>query len=529
MARLRFIPGILLFAATLRPSLATKRNLAVDIQTNTMANQLSDLSFKRIRIATQDIDRLYPVLAAYIQNPTLAWTVTELVIDANSWPGQHCHSWHTPVQAPTPAPGPNEVAAHAQIETYINTLGLSNDVTTAMLQSLSWKFNNQPPSSPPNNYGPNPKSTHGFASAASTLLLSLCPNITLLHAFDLENNLPIRDFLLRNNYGRLPTPYLQRLEQVHMQSWNPDDERYYDRLEFLDYFRFFGRLPAMRTYSAEAMVEYQVEREIAPPGSSESITKIRITNSDVSADLVGTMIRIPRALEEFTLSMGGLSHTKGGGPVVNPKTLGKCLLEQKGTLKVLDLDVACFLGRFREEAEEEMEEDEEDDGEDDYVKDEYFRLDEQAGNGKPLRSFDLPNTRRYGLTIGSLHDFEALEHLAISVRLMVGPVVFDDGFSGTEGKTVIPPFRLVDGLPRNLKSLHLYDYVVGECPLADEHVGELKSKMAERFPFLTEVKGLDEPLIKNSKYNEWSGNNEEDPSDVVAMRKNNRGLDWEFA
>ncbi|KAM7193144.1 hypothetical protein V8F33_008016 [Rhypophila sp. PSN 637] len=542
MARLRSLPGIFLQAATLHlsPSLATKSNfigtqspIINNIHTDTMAKHLSDLSFKRIRVATQqDIDRLYPVLAAYVQNPDLASTVTELVIDPPSWPGRRYAFRHEDQQALTPAQGPDEVAAHKQIEAHARALGLGSEATTSMLQSLSWKFSGQPPpSTDPHSHNPN--SDRGFASAASTLLLSLCPNITLLHAHGLEHAPPpLVDFFLRNNYGLLPAgTHLQRLERVHLQAWNPYDNREYDRLEFLDYFRFFGRLPALRTYSADAVVEYQADREVAVPGSSPSITKFTLTNSEVSGDMLGTIIRVPRALEELTLSLGGLSFFEGGMPVVNPKTLGKCLLEHKATLKKLHLDIACMISqRNREEAEEDPYQDEEDD---DYVygKDEYFRLDEQAGNGRPLRSFDLPNTRRYGLTIGSLHDFEALEHLAISVRLMLGPVVRDYHVMSQQrqqGETVIPPFRLVDALPRTLKSLHLYDYVVGECPLADEHVKELKEKMADTFPFLAELSGLDEPLIKNSKYDEGSGYDEENPSELAVLRVHNRGLDWEF-
>ncbi|KAK4206193.1 hypothetical protein QBC37DRAFT_435302 [Rhypophila decipiens] len=539
MARLRFLSVIFLQAATLHfsPSLATKSNFIgtqspINIQTDTMAKQLSDLPFKRIRVANQqDIDRLYPVLAAYVQNPDLASTVTELVIDAASWPDRYRRlTFHQEdQQALIPAPGPDEVAAHKQIEAHARALGLGSEATTWMLESLSWKFSGQPsPSTDPWRH--SPPTYKGFANVASTLLLSLCPNITLLHAYGLEYAPPpLADFLLRNNYGLLPAKHLQHLDRVHMQAWNPNDNREYDRLEFLNYFRFFGRLPALRTYSADAVVEYQANREVAVPGSSPSITKITITNSEVSADMLGTIIRVPRALEELTLTLGGLSFFEGGMAVVNPKTLGKCLLEHKRTLKKLELDVACMLsGSNRVEAEEEPYEEE-----DGYVygKDEYFRLDEQAGNGQPLRPFDLPNTRRYGLTIGSLHDFEALEHLAISVRLMLGPVVRENVMSQRrQGETVIPPFRLVDALPRTLKSLQLYDYVVGECPLADEHVKELKEKMADAFPFLTEVSGLDEPLIKNSKYDENSGYDTKNPSELAVLRRvHNRGLDWEFA
>ncbi|KAM7216446.1 hypothetical protein V8F06_008159 [Rhypophila decipiens] len=538
MARLRFLPVIFLQAATLHfsPSLATKSNLMgtqspLNIHTDTMAKQLSDLSFKRIRVTTGDIDRLYPVLAAYVQNPDLASTVTELVIDVPSWPGRYggCLGFNQEdQQAPTAAPSPDEVAAHKQIEAHARALGLGSEATTFMLESLSWKFNGEPsPSSDPYSHSPN--SAKGFASAASTLLLSLCPNITLLHAYGLEQAPPpLVDFLLRNNYGLLPAKHLQRLERVHMQAWSPDDNRQYDRLEFLDYFRYFGRLPALRTYSADAVMDYQADREVAVPGSSSSITKISITNAEVSGDMLGTIMRVPRALEELTVSLGGLSSFEGGMALVNPKTLGKCLLEHKTTLKKLDLDIACMVsgsGTNMDEAEEDpYQYGEENDWV--YGKDEYFRLDEQAGNGQPLFSFDLPNTRRYGLTIGSLHDFEALEHLAISVRLMLGPAPRKHWQGET---TAVPPFRLIDALPRTLKSLHLYDYVAGECPLADEHVKELKEKMADVFPFLAEVSGLDEPLIKNSKYDENSGYDEENPSELAVLRVHDRGLDWEFA
>ena len=523
IARLRFTPILFLRAAGFRSSLssatepnfiATQPSPDIQFQTDTMASQLSDFSFKRIRVASgDDIDRLYPVLAAYIQNPSLASTVTELVIDFPTWPS---YPSRTSTQ---PAVGPDEVAAHAQMEAYGRALGLSDEATTSMLQSLSWKFNPQPSEDKSGRHSYKPKSDRGFASAALVLLLSLCPNITLIQAYEL-NRLPppnpLGDFLLRNNYGQLPVTYLQRLERVHLQAWYPDDNREYDRLAFLDYFRLFGRLPALRTYSANAVVNYQATREYAPPGSSPSITNISITNADVSSGMLSQIIRVPRALENFTLSLGGLSFFEGGYAYVSPKTLGKCLLEQKTTLKSLDLDVAAMLGfGMKEEEEEGYDEDEYEEDDDIIGRDEYFRLDEQAGNGRPARSSELPNTRPYGTTIGSLHDFEALEHLAISVRLILG----GDGN---------PPFRLVDALPRTLKSFTLYDYVAGKSSAADEHVQELKEKMEERFPFLKEVKGLDEPLIKNSKYNDNSGYDEKNPSELVVSRRMvNRGLNWE--
>ncbi|KAM7185083.1 hypothetical protein V8F20_011948 [Naviculisporaceae sp. PSN 640] len=459
MAGMRLAPVVFLRAAPLHSFMAGKRNFmgtkhpfVLNIQANLISRQLSDLSFRRIRVATQqDINRLYPLLVAYIQNPALASTVTELVIDIST---SGCRYYQDRDSTPVAA-GPEKVAAHAQLEDHTRALGLGSDATTFMQHSLSWKFNPQlPPANPysdpqhppANKYyshgiGDRPNSIRGFANVAATLLLSLCPNIQLLHMYELGYSPPLQDFLIRNNYGRLPAAHLRRLERVHLQSWDARDNREYDHLEFLDYFRFFGRLPALRTYSADCVAEFQPAREVAPPGSAHGVTRISIANADVSGDMLGTIIRVPRALEEFTLSLGGLTYNKGGTALVNPKTLGKCLLEQKGTLKSLDLDVAAIIGSHKEEAEEQMDDN-------DYGKDEYFRLDEQAGNGRPLRSFDLPNTRRYGLTIGSLHDFEALEHLAISVDLMLGPRVWHDGMMR---RVIPPPFRLVDALPRTLK------------------------------------------------------------------------------
>jgi len=492
---------------------------------------------RTLRIAgRKDIEKIYPYLSAYAQDPSAALHVEELLIDTGAWPDRPWKCFTT-TDAVIPPPSPNDAAAHERIKEYTRTIGLPDSTTHQILESLDWKFTG---SSGAEHHGH--KSDKGFAAAATILLLSFCKNLTYLQAYGIEYTpFFIRDFLLRNNYpslSPLPSPSLQTLQTVHIESYTPYDERVYDSAEFLDHFRYFGRLPSLTTYSTNALIAYQNNHEVSPPGTS-TVRKISITNADIGSELLGVIIRVPKALEEFTFSAGGLSHSKGGKPVVLPKTIGKCLAEQKATLRVLDMDIHGALS-FHGEPEEEDAREEDfraagrigrgqgQRGRGDPLGDEYAKFDAANGNGKPLWSKDLEDTRVYGYTIGSLHDFAALKVLAVPIVALLGPPQPREGEDveyGSTGIAVMPPFRLVDGLPPGLKTLRLYDYYRGKCAVHDEYVDELREKMAERFPLLNELVGVDEPLVGNSQYDERAGFDEEDPPPAVAERMKRLGRD----
>ncbi|KAK0648126.1 hypothetical protein B0T16DRAFT_327202 [Cercophora newfieldiana] len=462
-------------------------------------------------VSARDVNRIFPYLSTYIQDPSAALYVEELIIDAETWPRPSRFSKHDP-----PPPSEEESAIHNSIKEYLRTIGLSPDVTQQMIDAFTWKVT---PGIDSDHHGF--VNDRGYAAAATVIFLSLCKNLTHLQVYGVEYAYFIRDFLLANNYGTLPSPALQHLREVRIESYTPQDSRSYDRAEFLEHFRYFGRLPAIESYTANACLEYQINLDLTPPGTS-NIRKISITNSDVGSQVLGSIIRVPRALEEFTFTAGGLAHFKGGSPVLLPKTLGKCLLEHKDTLRVIDMDIHNTLFGVlpdEEDVRDPYMEEDWDDENPDYRIDKYWRLDEASGNGKSAWSEDLEDTRAYGYTMGSLHDFVALESLSLPITALLGPPRPPrEGHYYYPRKENTPPFRLVDALPPNLKSLRLYDYQRGADALWDEYVHELKEKMADKFPLLAVLEGVDEPCVANSQYGEEAGYDEIDPPPEVLKR-----------
>jgi hypothetical protein len=127
-------------------------------------------------------------------------------------------------------------------------------------------------------------------------------------------------------------------------------------------------------------------------------------------------------------------------------------------------------------------------------KEKYFRLDESESQalGLPLLNKDLPDTRKYQLTIGSMYDFTVLSHLSIRVKLLLGPQLFKPS---TGIKVALPaPFRLVDSLPPNLKYLYVRGYRAGIDPNWDKQIKELMVIRTEKRPALKEVLGIDKEI-----------------------------------
>lgn len=111
--------------------------------------------------------------------------------------------------------------------------------------------------------------------------------------------------------------------------------------------------------------------------------------------------------------------------------------------------------------------------------DEYFRQDEADSPG-PLELYELLDDRTYNNTIGSLHDFKALTHLSIGIKLLLGP-------PGS-----ITPFRLVDALPKSLRSLTIRGYTKGAVAKYDAAIEELLARRTEVLPALVEIWGVEE-------------------------------------
>lgn len=293
-------------------------------------------SYKRIRIVKRDdIELTYPIIAAYVEKPELAFPVEELVLDVDSWPQERRNYAMGQRDAEMLEPAkPVREDAHKAIEDYVGTLGLGGDTTQRMLRALDWKKRYLKGEKPETNI-PEGFNDHNreYGYVAAVVLTSLCKNITALHFGGVGWNGPLREYMMKTNYGLLPQPGLQKLRHVefypedYWMSIYPDS---YSRIELLDWFRYFHRLPQIQSATLEGVMQYQSERSLFPPGTS-NVKRLRIGHSDISSSMLATLIRMHRGLEEFSLSLGGLWGPDGGTPMVYPKTLGKALLTQKDT------------------------------------------------------------------------------------------------------------------------------------------------------------------------------------------------------
>lgn len=517
----------LLAAVVIAPCLA-------DFQPEMIANATIQASYQRIRIAERsDIDRLYSLISAYIAKPRLAETVTEIVIKPLPMPRESCWGFDDSTIAIEPMePVRNE--AYIAIESYVKDMGLGDETTREMMKSLEWQRSHMLGawSGSSHEQGQNRRN---FSLAATTILLSLCKNIEKLYIGEINpswgTDEPLSGYLLKSNYAQIPNPGLQKLREVELandgfppygSSWF--DERVYSRVEFMDYMQYFHRLPSIHSITMDAVGEYQAEREFFPERCG-NFKKIHITHSDISSSMFDQIIAISKDLEDVKLSIGGLWSQDGGSPLFALATIGERLSEHRSTLKRLDLDVD---GNSEEDTPEDMYGDyweEELEGlqklfEEFYGHD-YLALDKEAA--APPSVSDA-SKRTYGRTIGSLHDFEALTHLSIRLKGLLGPP-FGERWSHTripehEQK---PPFRLVDGLPPNLEYLCIYDYERGAHSDFDGYINELLAEKAERYPKLKEILGIDE-FVPSLESQFWDRK-----EDSLYQRPERNDLGWKEA
>ncbi|EJD37892.1 hypothetical protein AURDEDRAFT_173032 [Auricularia subglabra TFB-10046 SS5] len=491
------------YAAILQPQ-CFPSILARTTCSSTSVSWSSPPRYSRISLlGPKDIEATYALLASYAVFPDNASMVTELAIDTKGWLARRFRRPDRNLAKPPSLP-PFDDAAHEVLEQRIRNIGMSRQSTDDMLGSLLWKkarLLGQESVSPDDEEHKYLQ----YAETAAVLLLSFCGNITCFYAGEMASHpSPLQEYLHKSNYGLIPAAHraLQNLESVTVGPTSASspyyDERMYHTTEYLDYLSLFHRLPRFASLTLDGTGEYQARRQVFPPGtSSPSFKRIQMRHTDISGALLGTILRVPVGLEEFVLSIGGLWAHDGGEPVIQLKTLAKCLLTQRETLRVLDLDLGgTVLASPPLAGQHEAEATREDYGlfgltDDEIERDEYFVLDEAAGTG-PLLAHDLPDTRKYGYTIGSLHDFAALTHLSINIRALMGP---DSGYTAPSSLAEQPPFRLVEALPPSLEYLCLYDYERGENKNIDEHVDELLEKKGELLPRLKVVEGVDEKHV----------------------------------
>jgi hypothetical protein len=261
------------------------------------------------------------------------------------------------------------------------------------------------------------------------------------------------------------------------------DERYYINLDILSLLRLFHRLPVVESVSVDGAGRNDDFENLDkfPPAISH-LKRIHVGHAFYPTSVIGALIRVPRRLEEFTLTTGGRSSRDGSSLMRGAKTIGKALLEQKSSLRKIDIDIDEYytqIGRLGGG------EDEDKDEEDDNM-DEWFRKDEDISTG-PLKISQLPNTREYRSTIGSMHDFESLTHLSIGIKLLLGGSVL-----GREEEGEDAPFRLIEALPKSLEYLLIRGYSRGINGRYDSQIDEFLSQKDDRLPLLTELYGIEE-------------------------------------
>lgn len=460
--------------------------------------------YKRIRIENfSDTDIAYPLVATYLTNPDLAGSVEEFVIKLDRT--AHLSTLHEP-GADRPPFSVSE-SDHAAIIEQVDSLGLAAETTLRMKRSLDWWRQNSlaRPSRPARDPDELRIWTRGtadeddkrifdeYASSATVLLLSLCPNIATLHLGEVHST-DLREYLLKSNYGLTPKPALQSLQHVvHYPYHLGQSLSIYDKVEPLHILRYFHRLPKISSVSMEAVMEEGLDLDIFPPRTSSGIKKLHYGHVDMSGNVLSTIVRIPTALEEFSVSEGGMTCPDGGTSIVDVGLLGRSLDQHKESLRVLDMDLGDTVSHWTWHGEYPEEEDEEefDDEWDEYEnrKDEYFFMDEAISDG-PLLPTDIGKPENHDGAIMVFRGYTALTHLSISIPAIIGQAKRD---RDTNRRSLIkpPPFRLIDALPPSLEYLCLYGYKKGEVWEVDELVEELMEKRHERLPNLVEVRGVD--------------------------------------
>lgn len=456
-----------------------------------MTSMASATAYSRVGVPDDGPEnpRLYGLLSSFIHEPSLATRVTELVIDFAGKRGGFGHrAEESPDVSHVVLPDVSESdTAYAALRQRVLDLGMDEARTTMMARALQWRAatarvagrRTRNPGSLALRQNDDARFEAQWQLTAGVLLLSFCENAHTLYLGPLDHGyLLLREYMLRANYGLLPQPALQKLQRVEVLTY--DHSGWTPNVELCERLQLVHRLPALQRFSADNAQIYQPNWNLAVPGTS-GMTELSITHFDIDHEWVALMLGVPRALQKFTLSVGGVSNTDGGMPMMNKAVVGRSLWSHRKTLTHLDVDLSIFTDdsdRFDEE-----EDGEPSDWELKQFGAEYLRMDRDLAAATPSNDDDAaPPVAAYGHTIGSLRDFPVLKHLSISIRTLLG------------NKTLTPTSGafLADMLPPSLESLTLYGYVRGEDEALDAHVDDLMSRKGEVLGALVEVKGVEE-------------------------------------
>ncbi|KAG5809583.1 hypothetical protein H9Q74_014225 [Fusarium xylarioides] len=396
-------------------------------------------NYSRIEISSKDdTKRLYSLLQSYIDDPSRAKAVTEVVIDATPWIYASTSKVRDYDELPT-SMGYEELGDSSEIRLrrYARHLELSDETADQVDKILSWKrreceFKLQKESE--------------FATAMIILLFSLCENISTLY---LAENLqqPVLDYMLKANYTQMKNPPLQKLKDVRFFAGARSDERFYSAFDILRFIQLIHRLPALESVAMDGMSDYQADRTFFVPGVG-NMKRLEITHCDISPSFLAVMISIPKALEEFKLSIGGLWTLDGADTSSEPFYIAKALSAHRNSLRVLDIDVDVGTGANVQdwEVDKNYEEDE-DDGTNWEVKDQLdlYGRDRLALDKRISAEHKMESGKEYTPTIG--HDVD--EHI-------------DELLAKREVK--LPNLKAVKGIDERVRDVKdiLHDMAVAE-------------------------------------------------------------------
>ncbi|KAF5634987.1 uncharacterized protein FTJAE_6514 [Fusarium tjaetaba] len=446
-------------------------------------------NYSRIQISSkEDTKRLYCLLQSYIEDPSRAKAVTEVVIDATPW--TYASTSKIPEYDELPASmGYEELGDPPEIRLrrYAHSLQLGDETSAKVDKILSWKCR---------EYEFKLQKESEFAIAMIILLFSLCENISTLY---LTENLqqPVVDYMLKANYAQMKNPPLLKLKAVRFFAGAQSDERFYTACDILRSIQLIHRLPALESVAMDGMSDNQTDRQFFVPGTG-NMKRLEITRCDISPSFLTVMISIPKELEEFKVSIGGLWTLDGADTSSEPFYIARALSAHRNSLRVLDLDIDVGAGVNAVDRDVGRNYEEEDDGTDWEIKDQLdlYGRDRLALDKKISTGNKMDSGKEYTPTIGSLRDCPRLTHLSIGIAPLLGEYLggYDQyGFKEPPYRLEKPaPFRLVDMLPPSLEYLCLYGYTRGENPDVDEHIDEFLAKRDDKLPNLKVVRGIDE-------------------------------------
>jgi hypothetical protein len=490
--------------------------------------------YSRIKVKdVKDGARLYPLIIDYIKHPEHAETVTEFVfLGPNDIYLYYFRNDGESVPDFQQAERTRGISDEQSITEVVDQLGLGDSKDPEApnkeewVRTISWlnpALAEERTKVPTTGVHPDFARFIHHNDVKSTwfsvaLLLMLCPNIERLVL--VEESSELERLLRRNNYGLLREKRLQKLKHVELLPHGGmygRSEPYFVGMDLMRLVQCFHQLPCLESISV-SMAELNEARgsdiKFLYPQTS-SLKKLSVEHALFRESAVTWLIRMAKRLEELTWSCGGRATNGGHSLAIHGQKIGKALLVHRETLRKLDLDLdGCWLclDEGREADEEEIrwhngmrrkgERDE--NGRvkplpDDKIiydvygsrKDECYASEKTLEKGLPIFTWQLPTTRVYEVTIGSLHDFTALTHLSIGIRLLLGdgPELFQEDTKNPDG-----PHRMVDAIPPNLEYLLIRGYEKGENTMWDNQIEEFTAKRAEMFPALKEIHGLDEPI-----------------------------------